>query len=78
MSRTWLAYLMAAGAAVAISCAPHSVADPDNLVPWCSGDQTPMDSNCKATPSQVFTDADAPGANAEVPLGIDPGQEPAT
>ena len=63
-----------AAAAVLIG-APHAAADPDQLVPYCSGDQTPMDANCRPMPNQVFTD-DAPGANPDVPLGINPGDEP--
>ncbi len=64
-------------AAAALFAAPHAAADPDQLVPYCSGDQTPMDSNCRAMPHQIFTH-DAPGANPEVPLGTNPGMEPAT
>ena len=37
-----------------------------------------MDSNCKNAPSQVFTHADAPGANPEVPLGLDPAEDAVT
>jgi hypothetical protein len=64
-------------AAAALFAAPHAAADPDQLVPYCSGDQTPMDNNCRAMPHQIFTH-DAPGANPEVPLGTNPGVEPAT
>jgi hypothetical protein len=78
MSRTRLAVLLAAGAVIAVCGAQPASADPDNLLPWCSGDQTPMDSNCKNAPSQVFTHADAPGANPDVPLGLDPGEDAVT
>ena len=61
----------------AIIGAPTAAADPDQLVPYCSGDQTPMDSNCRPMPHQVFTE-DAPGANPDVPLGTNPGVEPLT
>jgi hypothetical protein len=63
-------------AAAAIAGAPAAGADPADLVPYCSGDQTPMDSNCRVAPSQVFTH-DHSGANPQTPLGTDPGQEPA-
>jgi hypothetical protein len=57
--------------------APTAVADPADLVPWCSGDQTPMDNNCRVSPTQEFTDA-APGADPGVPLGVNPGSDSAT
>jgi hypothetical protein len=66
--------LAALGMAAAILGAPAATADPDNLLPWCSGDQTPMDNYCKVAPSQVFTHDDGPGANPETPLGLDPGE----
>jgi hypothetical protein len=75
MTRAFAACLLAA--AVALTVAPHAGADPQQLVPYCSGDQTPMDDNCQPTAHQVFTD-DAPGANPEVPLGTNPGFEPVT
>jgi hypothetical protein len=65
-----------AAAAVLVG-APHAAADPEDRVPYCSGDQTPMDDNCRAMPHHVFTD-DAPGANPHVPLGTNPGVEPLT
>ncbi|CAJ1496988.1 hypothetical protein [[Mycobacterium] burgundiense] len=68
--------LAALGMAAAILGAPAATADPDNLLPWCSGDQTPMDNYCKVAPSQVFTHDDGPGANPETPLGLDPGEPP--
>ena len=35
-------------AAAAAACgAPIAAADPADLVPYCSGDQTPMDNNCR-------------------------------
>jgi hypothetical protein len=74
MTRIVAAGLMVAAALIG---APHAVADPDQLVPYCSGDQTPMDTNCRPMPHQVFTE-DAPGANPDVPLGTNPGEEPLT
>jgi hypothetical protein len=59
-------------AAAALIAAPHAAADPQDLVPYCSGDQTPMDDNCRPMAHQIFTHADAPGADPDVPLGTDP------
>jgi hypothetical protein len=75
MTRIFAACLVAA-AAVLVG-APQAAADPDQLVPYCSGDQTPMDASCRPMPHHVFTD-DAPGANPDVPLGTNPGAEPLT
>ena len=72
MTRILAACLVAAAALIA---APQAAADPDQLVPYCSGDQTPMDTSCRPVPQQVFTD-DAPGANPDVPLGTNPDLEP--
>jgi hypothetical protein len=72
MTRIFAACLVAAAALIA---APQAAADPDQLVPYCSGDQTPMDASCRPMPQQVFTD-DAPGANPDVPLGTNPDLEP--
>ena len=75
MTRIFAACLVAAAAAVV--GAPGALADPDDLVPYCSGDQTPMDDNCREMPSQVFTNDEA-GANPDVPLGTNPGVQPLT
>ena len=64
-------------AAAAALGTPIASADPADLVPYCSGDQTPMDNNCRQTASQVFTH-DAGGANPQVGYGTNPGVEPAT
>lgn len=65
-------------AAIAIAGAPAAGADPADLVPYCSGDQTPMDNNCRSAPTQVFTHSDSsPGANPDTPVGLNPGQIPA-
>ena len=67
--------LAALGMVAAILGAPTATADPDNLLPWCSGDQSPMDNCCKVAPSQVFPDDHAPGANPQTPTGLDPDQK---
>ncbi|MCV7356575.1 hypothetical protein [Mycolicibacterium fluoranthenivorans] len=71
--RFCVACLMVVAAAAG---APAAGADPADLVPYCSGDQTPMDSNCRVAPSQVFTH-DHSGANPETPLGLTPDEVPA-
>ncbi len=74
--RRFIAACLMAAAAVA-GGAPIAAADPADLVPYCSGDQTPMDNNCRPSASQVFTH-DAGGANPQVGFGTNPGVEPAT
>jgi hypothetical protein len=75
MRRIVAACLMAAAASVI--GAPIAASDPADLVPYCSGDQTPMDNNCREMAHQVFTH-DGLGANPETPLGTNPGVEPVT
>ena len=74
MTRTIAACLLAAAAM--LFAAPQAAADPQDLVPYCSGDQTPMDNNCRSMPHQVFT----PGSGLDplLPSGLDPGNEPVT
>jgi hypothetical protein len=71
--RLWVG---AAMVLVALLGAAPASADPEDLLPYCSGDQTPMDNNCRPMSHQVFTHDDAPGANPNVPVGVDPGSEP--
>ena len=61
----------------AVIGAAQASADPEILVPYCSGDQTPMDSNCQYAPDQRGAMDGAPGANPGTPLGLTPGVEPA-
>jgi hypothetical protein len=75
MRRIVAACLMAAAALV--GGAPIAAADPADLVPYCSGDQTPMYNNCREMAHQLFTH-DAEGANPQVGLGTNPGVEPVT
>ncbi|TPG36065.1 hypothetical protein EAH80_06285 [Mycobacterium hodleri] len=60
----------------AVVFAPQAAADPADLVPYCSGDQTPMDSSCRVPSSQVFTHGES-GLSPDLPLGVDPGNDPA-
>jgi hypothetical protein len=62
--------------ALALALAAPAGADPDDHVPYCSGDQTPMDSNCRVTSSQVVTH-ECSGLSPNLPYGLDPGNEPA-
>ena len=64
-------------AAAAVGGAANAVADPADLVPYCSGDQTPMDNNCREMAHQVFTHG-SEGANPELGFGTNPGVEPVT
>lgn len=72
MTRLFAACLVAAAAMIA---APHAAADPQDLVPYCSGDQTPMDDNCRPMAHQIYTH-DGSGVDPELPSGLDPGNEP--
>jgi hypothetical protein len=75
MTRIVAACLFAAAAAM--GAAPSAGADPADLVPYCSGDQTPMDDNCRQMAHQTFTHGSS-GANPEVPVGTNPGVSPVT
>lgn len=71
-----VAAALVAGFAVLGAAAPQATADPFDNVPYCSGDQTPMDDACRVTPSQVFTHGDS-GTSPDLPFGTNPGNEPA-
>ena len=71
MTRIFAACLVAATALIA---APQAAADPDQLVPYCSGDQTPIDDNCRPMAHQEYTHGS--GVDPELPSGVDPGSEP--
>jgi hypothetical protein len=71
MTRVFAACLVAAAALIA---APHAAADPQDLVPYCSGDQTPMDDNCRTMAHQEYTHGS--GVDPDLPSGVDPGAVP--
>jgi hypothetical protein len=73
MTRIFAACL--AAVAAGLITAPHAAADPQDLVPYCSGDQTPMDDNCRTMAHQVFTH-DGSGVDPNLPSGLDPGEAP--
>ena len=74
MGRLVAATLLAGVAA--LGAASPATADPADLVPYCSGDQTPMDTDCRVSSSQVFTHGES-GVSPELPFGVDPGNAPA-
>ncbi|MFV9633209.1 hypothetical protein [Mycobacterium neumannii] len=69
MARIFAAVLVAVAALLA---APHAAADPQDLVPYCSGDQTPIDDNCRPPAHQEFTHSPS-GLDPNLPSGLDPG-----
>ena len=73
MIKLLVAALVALPAVIGV---PQAAADPEDLVPFCSGDQTPMNSGCQFGPGQGYMSG-SPGANPETPLGLNPGVEAA-
>lgn len=55
--------------------AAHAGADPQDDVPFCSGDMTPIDDYCQPSANQVYN-GNAPGADPSVPIGVDPTYGP--
>jgi len=62
---------VAVAAVALVLGAPYAAADPEDNVPYCSGDMTPADDLCREMPYQVFQ-GNAPGADPSVPVGVDP------
>ncbi|MEX0580013.1 MAG: hypothetical protein WD228_02775 [Mycobacterium sp.] len=56
--------------------APIAAADPNDWVPYCTAGQVPEPGECLPAPNSVYID-DAPGANPEIPLGLNPEMVPA-
>jgi hypothetical protein len=75
MTRILVACLFAATAVLAT--APEAGADPEDLLPYCSGDQTPMDNNCRTMAHQEFTH-EGTGTSPGLPTGLDPTHQPVT
>ena len=65
--------LTAAGLLVVASLlgAASASADPEILAPYCTGGQEPVYGECKPAPDEAYIN-DAPGADPEVALGVDP------
>jgi len=55
--------------------APNASADPEDLEPYCTGGQVPDTGECLLQPQSVYID-DAPGANPQMPTGLDPESVP--
>ncbi|MCX2931253.1 hypothetical protein ORI20_13275 [Mycobacterium sp. CVI_P3] len=73
MTRMLVATLMALPALIGV---PQAAADPDEHVPYCSAGQDPTEANCRPAPNQETSDG-APGANPDLPIGVNPGVQPA-
>lgn len=73
MKLFWAAGVMAMAALLA---APHSAADPEDFEPYCTNNQVPELGACKPLPGTVYVD-DAPGANPQIPIGLNPESVPA-
>jgi len=55
---------------------PNASADPTDLEPYCTGGQMPETGECLLQPQSVYIDG-APGANPQMPTGLDPESVPA-
>ena len=80
MTRPAMSSLQVAAALVltgaALVAAPIAAADPNDWVPYCTAGQIPDPGECLPAPNSVYID-DAPGANPEIPLGVNPESVPA-
>ena len=56
---------------------PQAGAEPEDHVPYCSAGQDPMNFNCRPAPYQETGGGSAPGANPDLPTGLNPGVQPA-
>jgi hypothetical protein len=73
--------LLATPAAVAVLAAPAAVADPNDLVPACTGGQVAETGECNAAPVEAANPlegffGDAPGGNPNTPAGLTPLLQP--
>jgi len=59
----------------ALLSAPAAGADPEILEPYCSEGQVPTTGECKPAPSEAYVN-DAPGADPDVAVGLDPESVP--
>ena len=74
MTKMLVAALVALPALIGV---PHAAAEPEDHVPYCSAGQSPMNSNCRPAPNQETSDGGSPGANPDLPTGLNPGVTPA-
>lgn len=56
--------------------APIAGADPEDLMPYCTGSQTPTNNSCRSNPNEVSGDSSS-GANPDVAIGVEPEHTPA-
>lgn len=68
--------MVAALAGATLVGAPIATADPNDWVPFCTAGQIPEPGECLPAPNSVYID-DAPGANPDIPLGLNPELVPA-
>lgn len=70
--------LVAAFCIASVAAAPAALADPDNLVPQCSGGQVAQVGECTAPPGEVAASlldvvpGNFPGVNPNIPPGLTP------
>jgi hypothetical protein len=62
--------------AAALLGAPTAAADPEILEPYCSEGQVPTTGECKPAPNEAYIN-NAPGADPDVAVGLDPESVPA-
>jgi hypothetical protein len=67
--------LTAVGVGAALLGAPVAHADPEDLVPYCSGGQTPDLDNCKQGPHR-YDGPGTSGTDPQIGTGTDPGLQP--
>jgi len=72
MTRLTLAGLLTVAALLS---APNAAADPEDWEPYCTGGQVPETGECLLQPQSEYID-DAPGANPQMPVGLDPESVP--
>lgn len=73
MTRIFAAAVLAVAAILVAP--PHASADPEDHVPYCSGDETPFNSNCRYMPDQAPIHGNV-GANPDLPTGPNPAAKP--
>ena len=76
MIRLSTAGLLALALLAVPTLGPTAAADPQDLEPYCTSGQVPTTGECQPQPGEVYTD-NAPGADPQLPLGLDPGSVPA-
>ncbi|MGV0852122.1 hypothetical protein [Mycolicibacterium phlei] len=65
---------LATAVAVPLLVAAPAGADPEDLLPYCSGDQTPIDTHCRPMAHQEVTHGS--GLDPDLPGGLTPSDAP--